>query len=76
MAQADTKFSEGEKNAVLCFSFSFRIHLAIVHAAPRALAIAFPSFLETDPQILGHWDCADEPHLGKLLQAMVFSLEF
>ena len=26
-------FSEGEKNVVLCFSFSFRIHLVIFHAA-------------------------------------------
>ena len=29
----------------------------------------------TDPQILVHWGCADEDHLGKLLQAMVFGLE-
>ena len=29
-------FSEGEKNAALCFSMSFRIHLAIFHAASRA----------------------------------------
>ena len=39
------------------------------------LALAFPSLLETDPQMLGHWGCADEDHLGKLLQAMVFGLE-
>ena len=39
------------------------------------IAFAFPSLLDTDPQILGHWGCADEDHLGKLLQAMVFGLE-
>ena len=41
----------------------------------RHLALAFPSLPETDPQNWGHWDCADEDHLGKLLQAMVFGLE-
>ena len=64
-------FSEGEKNAVLCFSFNFRIHLAIFHAASRS----YPSCLETDPQILEHWGYADEDHLGKLFRAMVFGLE-
>ena len=69
------QFSEGEKNVVLCFSFSFRIHLAIFHAASWAYRSCLSSLLETDPQILGHWGCADEDHLGKLLQAMVFGLE-
>ena len=40
------------------------------------IALAFSSLLETDPQILGHWGCADEDHLGKLLQAMVFGLKY
>ena len=39
------------------------------------IALAIPSLPETDPQILEHWDCADEDHLGKLLQATVFGLE-
>ena len=39
------------------------------------IALAFPSLLETDPQILVHWVCADEDHLGKLLHAMVSGLE-
>ena len=39
------------------------------------IALAFPSLLENDPQILGHWGCADEDHLVKLFQAMVFGLE-
>ena len=30
------QFSEGEKNVVSCFSFDFRIHLAIFHVASRA----------------------------------------
>ena len=66
------QFSEGEKNVVLLFPsilgyvwpFSTRLH---GHMAP-----AFPSLLEADPQILGHMGCADDDHLGKLLQAMVF----
>ena len=33
------------------------------------IALAIPSLRQTDPQILGHWGCADEDHLGKLLQA-------
>ena len=39
------------------------------------IALAFLFLLETDPQILEHWGCADEDHLDKLLQAMVFGLE-
>ena len=30
---------------------------------------------ETDPQMLEHWGCADEDHLGKLFHAMDFGLE-
>ena len=70
------QFSEGEKNAVLSFSFKFRGYFwptsTLLHGH---LALAFPSLLETDPQIWVHWGCADEDHLGKLLQAMVFGLE-
>ena len=39
------------------------------------IALAIPSLLETDPQILGHWGCADEDHLGKSFQTMDFGLE-
>ena len=39
------------------------------------LALAFLSLLETNPQNLEHWGYADEDHLGKWLQAMVFGLE-
>ena len=28
------------------------------------IALAFPSLLETDPPIFGHWVCADEDHLA------------
>ena len=40
------------------------------------IALAIPSLLETDPQILGHWGCADEDHLGKYIRAKDFGLEF
>ena len=39
------------------------------------IGLAFLSLLETDPQILGHWGCADEDHLGKLFKTIVFGLE-
>ena len=39
------------------------------------IALAFRSLLETDPQILEHWDYADEDHLGKSFQAVDFCLE-
>ena len=38
------QFSEGEKNVVLCFSFSFRIVLVIFHAAGISL-LPFRLFL-------------------------------
>ena len=68
-------FSEGEKNVVYpsplasgyILSFSTRLH--------GHIALAFPSLLETDPQILWHWGCGDEDHLGKLLQATIWCLE-
>ena len=39
------------------------------------LALAIPSLLEIDPQILEHWGYDDEVHLGKSFQAMDFGLE-
>ena len=39
------------------------------------IALAIPTFLETDLQNLEHWAYADEDTLGKLFQAMVFGLE-
>ena len=39
------------------------------------IALAIPSLLETDPQILEHWGYADEDHLGKSFQAMDSGLE-
>ena len=75
MAQADTNFPKVRRllfhvsplilGYILPFSMLLHGHIAL----------AFLSLLETDPQILGHWGCADEYHLGKLLQAMVFGLE-
>ena len=40
------------------------------------LALATLSPLETDPQILERWGYADEVHLGKLIRAKDFGLEF
>ena len=39
------------------------------------IALAIPSLLETDPQILEHWGYADEDHLGKSFQSMDSGLE-
>ena len=69
------QFSEGEKNAVLCFSINFRYFGPFSTLFHGHIALAFPSLLETDPQILECWGYADEDHLGKLLQAMVYGLE-
>ena len=69
------QFSGSEKNVVSCFSFNFKIFLASSTLLHGHIALAIPSLLETDPQILGHWDCADEDHLGKSFQAMDFGLE-
>ena len=40
------------------------------------LALATLSPLETDPQILERWGCANEVHLGKYIRAKNFGLEF
>ena len=69
------QFSEGEKNAV----FSAFIFVGYFWPASTLLhghiALAIPSLPETDPQILEHWGCADEDHLGKSFQAMDFGFE-
>ena len=69
------QFSEGEKIAVLFFSFNFKICLASFHAAHGHIALAILSLPETDPQILEDWGYANEDHLGKSFQAMDFGLE-
>ena len=61
-------FSEGEKNAALLFSFNFR------NVCPTSTLLHGPIALAI-PQILEHWDYADEDHLGKSFQAMDFGLE-
>ena len=70
------QFSEGEKNAALFFSFTSEdISGPASTLLHGHIALAIPSLLETDPQILEHWGYADEDHLGKSFQAMVFGLE-
>ena len=39
------------------------------------IALAILSLPETDPQNLERWSCADDDHLNKSFQAMVFGLE-
>ena len=55
-----------EKNAALFFLLYFQY---IFGQPPRCFtehsALAIPSLLETDPQILERWGYADEVHLGK-----------
>ena len=41
----------------------------------RHIALATLSLPETDPQILEHWGCADEDHLGKSFRTKDFGLE-
>ena len=63
----------GEKNAVLSFSSGYILPFStLLHGH---LVLAFPSLLETDPQILEHGGCADEDHLGKLDHATDSGLE-
>ena len=69
------QFSEGEKNVVLCFSLISRYFWPASTLLHGHVALAFLSILETDPQILEHWGCADEDHLGKSVRAKVFGLE-
>ena len=40
------------------------------------LAFATLSPPETDPQILEHWGCADDVHLGKYIRAKDLGLQF
>ena len=70
------QFSESEKNVVSCFSFNVRYFWPASTLLHGHIALAIPSPPETDPQILGRWDCADEDHLGKSFQAMDFGLEW
>ena len=60
----------------------FDAPLILTHVWPAStllrghLALATLSPLETDPQILERWGCADEVHLGKYNRAKDFGLEF
>ena len=61
---------------LLCFS-----PLVLEHFRPAStvfhghIALAIPSLLQTDPQILERWGYADEVHLGKSFRAKDFGLE-
>ena len=75
MAQTGTYFPN-VRRILLCFSSSilgcFQPAFTLLHGH---IALAIPSLLETDPQILEHWGYSDEDHLGKSFQAMDFGLE-
>ena len=75
MVQANTHFPK-VRRMLFYFSLSnfgyFWPASTLLHGH---IALAIPSLLETDPQILEHWGYADEDHLGKSFQAMDFGLE-
>ena len=77
MAKVDTNSPKVRR---MLFHVSPLIFLDIFGQPPRCFTgtslLPFPSLLETDPQILGRWDCADEDHLGKYIRAKDFGLEF
>ena len=71
------QFPEGEKNEVSFFSINFGYYFwpaSTLHHGHIALAI--PSLLETDPQILEHWGYTVEDHLDKCYRARDFGPEF
>ena len=75
MAQAGTN-SPKVRRTLFYFSHLIKGYVWPTSTLLRGhIALAIPSLLETDPQILDHWGYADEDHLGKLLQAMDSGLE-
>ena len=62
---------------LLCFSPLILEHFWPASTLLRGpIALAIPSLLETDPQILERWGHADEDHLGKYIRAKDFGVEF
>ena len=73
--QAGTCFPK-VRRMLLCFSPLILTHFWPASTLLRGhIALAIPSLLETDPQIMEHWGYADEDHLGKSFQAMDSGLE-
>ena len=69
--------SESEKNVALSCSFNLNTLFWPPSTLLRGhLVLATLSPPETDPQILERWGYADEVHLGKLIRAKDFGLEF
>ena len=75
--QGKHQFSEGEKDADLKLSLNFfqKKNWPASTLLHGHIALAIPSLLETDPQILEHRGYADEDHLGKSFRAMDSGLE-
>ena len=66
MAQADTNFPKARRMLSFLSPYILGKCLASFHTLLRGhIALAIPSLLETDPQILEHWGYADEDRLGK-----------
>ena len=61
MAQVDTNFP--------------KVRRMLFYVYPLTLGYFWPSLPESDPQILEHWDYANEDHLGKSFQAKNFGFE-
>ena len=70
------QFSEGEKNALLFFSFNFRTFWASFHAASRAHRSCHSVSSSDRSSNFEHWGYADEVHLGKNIRAKDSGLEF
>ena len=74
MAQAGTNFPK-VRRMFSCFSFIFGYFWPASTLLHGHIALAIPSFPETDPQILEHLGYADDDHFGKSFQATEFGLE-
>ena len=67
MVQVDTNSPKERRKLFFLSLLIFEIIWASLHAASRHIALAIPSLLETDPQTLERWVCADEDHLGQII---------
>ena len=75
MAQADTNFPKVRRMLFCVSPVISRYFWPASTLLHGHIALAIPSLVETDPQILEHWGYADEDHLGNSFQAKDFGLE-
>ena len=74
--QASTNFPEVRRMVLYFSPLIFGCFQQASTLLNGHLALATLSPLETDPQILERWGCADDDHPGKSFQAMDFGLEW